>query len=86
MQLITVNWRTTLKLSASWERLCDTLFASVSHPVIIHAINPIANMLSDFLTTRKRLKKEMFALPDKTVRKYFDLDLQQSIEKINANS
>ncbi len=50
------------------------------------AINPIANMLSDFLTTRKRLKKEMFALPDKTVRKYFDLDLQQSIEKINANS
>ena len=50
------------------------------------AINPIANMLLGFLTKRKQIKKEMFAVEDKTSRKYFDMDLQQNIEKINANS
>ena len=50
------------------------------------AINPIANMLLGFLTKRKQIKKEMFAIEDKTSRKYFDMDLQQNIEKINANS
>ena len=50
------------------------------------AINPIANMLLGFLTKRKQIKKEMFDIEDKTSRKYFDMDLQQNIEKINANS
>lgn len=50
------------------------------------AINPIASMLNGFLTKRKSLKKEMFAIQDKTSRRYADLDLQQAIQKVNANS
>lgn len=50
------------------------------------AINPIANMLNGFLTKRKAYKKEMFKIEDSTSDKYAELDLLQSIEKVNANS
>lgn len=38
------------------------------------AINPVAKMLDGFLTERKRLKKEMFKVEDKTSPRYNDLD------------
>lgn len=50
------------------------------------AINPIANMLNGFLTKRKAYKKEMFKVEDNTSDRYAELDLLQSIEKVNANS
>lgn len=50
------------------------------------AINPIANMLKGFLDQRAAYKKQMFAVPDATSRKYKDLDLSQQNEKILANS
>lgn len=39
------------------------------------AYNPVAIMLDDMLTTRKRLKKEMFKIEDTSSDKYRDLDL-----------
>lgn len=50
------------------------------------AINPIAKMLEGFLSKRKAYKKAMFKIDDVTSSKYRDLDLLQSIEKVNANS
>ena len=50
------------------------------------ARNPIAQMLDGFLTTRKKIKKEMFQVKDTKSYRYMDLDLKQSNEKINANS
>lgn len=50
------------------------------------AINPIATMLTGFLTKRKNLKKQMFAVEDSRSREYQTFDLKQGIEKINANS
>ena len=38
------------------------------------AINPVARMLDGFLIERKRLKKEMFKVEDKTSDRYKDLD------------
>lgn len=50
------------------------------------AENPVAEMLDGFLIKRKATKKEMFKIEDKTSDRYKDLDLQQSIYKVNANS
>ena len=50
------------------------------------AENPIASMLDYFLTTRKKIKKEMFSIEDSGSREYKDKDMQQGIWKINANS
>lgn len=50
------------------------------------AINPVARMLDGFLIERKRLKKEMFKVEDKTSDRYKDLDRAQLNEKILANS
>lgn len=50
------------------------------------AINPIAQMLDNFLITRKALKKEMFKIEDTSSAKYKDLDRSQQNQKINANS
>lgn len=50
------------------------------------AVNPIAGMLMGILEKRKAAKKAMFALADPNSAKYKDLDLLQSIFKINANS
>lgn len=50
------------------------------------AINPIANMLDDFLATRKALKKKMFLIEDTSSWEYRDLDRGQLNEKINANA
>ena len=50
------------------------------------SMNPIANMLDGFLSTRKALKKQMFMIEDTSSWKYIDLDRDQLIEKINANS
>ena len=48
------------------------------------ARNPIAQMLDGFLTTRKKIKKEMFQVKDTKSYRYMDLDLKQSNEKING--
>lgn len=50
------------------------------------AENPIADMLNFFLTTRKKVKKEMFKIDDPESREYKDKDRQQGNWKINANS
>lgn len=50
------------------------------------ALNPIANMLDDMLTNRKRLKKEMFKIENTDSAEYKDLDLGQQNEKKNCNS
>lgn len=50
------------------------------------AENPIADMLNFFLTTRKKVKKEMFKIEDPESREYKDKDRQQGNWKINANS
>lgn len=52
----------------------------------LEAINPVANMLDSFLIERKRLKKEMFKVEDKTSDLYKDLDRSQLNKKILANS
>lgn len=49
-------------------------------------INPIATMLDGFLASRKKTKKEMFKVEDKTSDRYFDLDRKQLNYKILANS
>lgn len=50
------------------------------------AINPNALMLDEFLTLRKKIKKEMFAIEDETSRLYKMKDLDQGNEKKLANS
>ena len=50
------------------------------------AINPIAQMLKNFLVKRKAFKKEMFMVEDNTSRQYRTLDLNQGNEKVNCNS
>lgn len=50
------------------------------------AINPIARMLDNFLIKRKAIKKEMFALEDKTSDLYADKDRNQGNVKKLANS
>ena len=50
------------------------------------AMNPIANMLKDFLTQRKKYKAEMFKIEDTTSPRYKDFDRYQLNEKVNANS
>ena len=50
------------------------------------AVNPIASFLQGMLDRRKAYKKEMFKIGDPSLAKYQDLDLLQSIQKINANS
>ena len=45
-------------------------------------INPIAQMLTDFLSMRKKYKKDMFKVEDAESPKYKDLDrLQGNAEK-----
>ena len=48
--------------------------------------NPNALMLDEFLTTRKQVKKEMFALEDEASRLYKMKDLKQGNYKKLANS
>lgn len=50
------------------------------------AINPNALMLEEFLTLRKKIKKEMFALEDESSRLYKMKDLDQGNQKKLANS
>ena len=50
------------------------------------AMNPIANMLDSFLTERKAIKKEMFAIEDIGSHLYQDLDRAQLNVKILVNS
>lgn len=50
------------------------------------AINPVANMLDGILTRRKSFKNSMFSIKDTNSDEYFDLDLKQGNEKVNANS
>lgn len=50
------------------------------------AMNPIAEMLDNFLTTRKKYKKAMFKVEDTESNEYKDLDRLQANQKINANS
>lgn len=50
------------------------------------AINPNALMLDEFLTLRKKTKKEMFAIEDETSRLYKMKDLDQGNYKKLANS
>ena len=50
------------------------------------AKNPIAQMLNEFLTNRKRYKKLMFENNDPTSARYQDLDRYQKNEKISVNS
>lgn len=51
-----------------------------------YGLNPIAQMLDEFLVERKRLKKEMFKIEDSESYDYKDLDRGQLNEKINVNS
>lgn len=48
--------------------------------------NPIAQMLTEFLTNRKRYKRLMFENNDPSSARYQDLDRYQKNEKISVNS
>lgn len=50
------------------------------------ALNPIANMLDNFLKTRKAIKKRMFVIQDENPELYADLDQQQVNVKVLVNS
>lgn len=50
------------------------------------AMNPIAELLNYFLSTRKKLKKEMFKIENSESNEYKDLDRGQNLWKVNANS
>lgn len=50
------------------------------------AMNPIAEMLDNFLITRKKYKKAMFKIENTESNEYKDLDRLQGNSKINANS
>ena len=53
------------------------------------AANPIAEMLDNFLSNRKKYKKKMFKVGEELGTdspEYKDLDRKQANEKINANS
>lgn len=50
------------------------------------AINPNALMVDEFLVTRKKVKKEMFAIEDESSREYKMKDLSQGNYKKLANS
>lgn len=50
------------------------------------ADNPTAEMLQGFLSTRKSIKKEMFAIEDTSSREYKDKERGQGNEKTNVNS
>ena len=50
------------------------------------AINPIAQMLDNFASSRKAFKKQMFKIEDTSSYEYQELDRSQLNEKINMNS
>lgn len=50
------------------------------------AYNPVGHMLDGILERRKNFKSAMFAIKDTNSDEYFDLDLKQGNEKVNANS
>lgn len=50
------------------------------------AQNPIAEMLDNFLITRKKYKKKMFSVENTESKEYKDYDRKQGNEKQNANS
>lgn len=52
----------------------------------VESLNPVANMLNGILMRRKAFKNQMFAIKDTNSDEYFDFDLKQGNEKINANS